>query len=184
MKACTKCGVVQPLSEFYAAKGTRDGLRGDCKSCFKRRAAERYARNPEPAKARARRWAQENPEKRAEWMRRYRESGRRSEVDRRTYLMRTHGITPERYEKKLQRQGGVCAICGSPPRPDISLHVDHDHATGEQRGLLCFRCNNGLGDFGDNRLRLVEAASYLTDHDPEMQELAHVVKQRVRMLKR
>lgn len=183
MKACTKCGVLQPLTEFYAAKGTRDGLRGDCKTCFKRRAAERYARNPEPVKERVRRWAQDNPEKRADWMRRYRASGRRQEVDRRTYLKRTHGITPEQYDQQLAAQRGVCAICEQPPRDDISLHVDHDHATGARRGLLCFRCNNALGDFGDDGERIAQAAAYLLEHDPEMQEMRRLAKERAAALR-
>jgi hypothetical protein len=183
MKPCTKCGVVQPLTEFYSAKGTRDGLRGDCKTCFKQRAADRYRKDPERVKNRVRKWEQENREKRAEWQRKYRASGRRQEVDRRTYLKRTHGITPEQYDAKLEAQGGVCAICGAPPREDISLHVDHDHATGDRRGLLCFRCNNALGDFGDDYERLVAASIYLLDHDPEMQELGRIARERVKALK-
>ena len=182
MKRCTKCGLVQPRSAFYAAKGTRDGLRGDCKGCFRARAAERYRQNPEPVKRRARQWAIDNPEKRADWQRRYRESGRRQRNDRRSYLKRTHGITVAQYDEMLAAQGGVCAICGRPPREDISLHVDHDHATGERRGLLCFRCNNSLGDLSDDPELVANVATYLIEHDPEMKRLKVVVKQRLEEL--
>lgn len=177
---------MRPLTEFYAAKGTRDGLRGDCKSCFKRRAAERYARNPEPVKERVRRWAQENPEKRADWQRRYRASGRRQQVDRRSYLKRKYDITLEQYDEMLAAQGGVCAICGCTPRDDISLHVDHDHTTGEIRGLTCFRCNNSLGDLNDDPRRLRRAIEYLESGVESLNEapmLIALAKERVLALR-
>ncbi len=152
---------MQPLDNFYKATGTRDGLRGDCKGCFKARAAARYRANPEPAKARARQWSRDNPERVAERVRRYRASGRRKQNDRRSYLKRNYGISVEQYDALLAAQGGVCALCEKPPRSDIALHVDHDHATGRIRGLLCFRCNNALGDLGDDPDRMVAAAVYL-----------------------
>ncbi|MCA1845042.1 MAG: endonuclease VII domain-containing protein [Actinobacteria bacterium] len=55
-----------------------------------------------------------------------------------------------------------CAICGRPPRPDISLHVDHEHETGRVRGLLCFPCNNALGLMHEDIALLWRAADYLS----------------------
>ncbi|HEX2040479.1 MAG TPA: endonuclease domain-containing protein, partial [Acidimicrobiales bacterium] len=57
---------------------------------------------------------------------------------------------------------GRCAICKRKPTKGISLHVDHEHRTRRVRGLLCFRCNNALGDFGDRSDLLVAALDYLT----------------------
>src|SRR6476469_8650133 len=130
MKRCTKCGVLRPLDNFYKAGGTRDGYRGDCKSCFQARAQARYPKVRDQAIARARQWAVDNPERLRETKRRYAESGRKRAADRRSYLKRTYGVTPEWYDETLSAQGGGCAICGRPPRDDISLHVDHDHKTG------------------------------------------------------
>jgi hypothetical protein len=65
---------------------------------------------------------------------------------------RLYGITAEEYERKLADQGGVCAACRQPEtrkapksKTIAPLHVDHDHATGQVRGLLCHRCNMALG---------------------------------------
>lgn len=162
MKRCTKCGELRPLDQFYAAKDTRDGLRGDCKLCFKARAKARYPQVRDKAIARAQQWAKENPERRRAWEARYAASGKKAQNDRRSYLKRTYGITLDEYDALLAAQGGVCAICERPPRDDISLHLDHDHTTGEQRGLLCFKCNNALGDFDDDAERLLRAYVYLT----------------------
>lgn len=60
------------------------------------------------------------------------------------YLYRTYRITLAQYEAILELQGGVCALCEKPPKKR-NLSVDHDHRTGEVRGLLCDpRCNNQL----------------------------------------
>jgi hypothetical protein len=125
-------------------------------------AAARHAANPEPARDRTRRWQEENPERVAANQARYRADGRKKATDRRSYLKRRFGITPEDYDAMLDRQGGVCAICKREPRTDISLHVDHDHSTGAVRGLLCFDCNAGIGKFREDVGVLSAAIVYLT----------------------
>ena len=57
----------------------------------------------------------------------------------------------------VRQQGGVCAICGS--GPEDPQHVDHDHETGEVRGILCFNCNGGLGQFHDSIDALLAAST-------------------------
>lgn len=80
-----------------------------------------------------------------------------------------YGITSEQYDELLASQGGVCAICGQPERSKsrnghlLKLAVDHDHETGTVRGLLCDRCNRGLGFFGDDPERLAAAIAYLQE---------------------
>jgi ferric-dicitrate binding protein FerR (iron transport regulator) len=64
------------------------------------------------------------------------------------------------YHRLLREQDGKCAICRvSESRRKLDL--DHDHATGMVRGLLCNSCNLGLGKFGDDPVRLEAAAEYL-----------------------
>ncbi len=161
MKICRKCGESKPLDEFYRMAGMRDGHRNECKRCSLNANAARHRANPEPARERTRQWARDNPERVAAREVAYRESGRKAVSNRRSHLKRKYGITPEEYDELLAEQGGGCGICGRLPRDDISLHVDHDHATGAIRGLLCFRCNNALGDFEDDYERLTAAVRYL-----------------------
>ena len=61
---------------------------------------------------------------------------------RRCHLKSTYGITLEEYDRLFALQSGVCAICQQ--SSSKALHVDHDHATGMVRGLLCPRCNRFL----------------------------------------
>lgn len=71
------------------------------------------------------------------------------------------GITNEDYSRMLDEQNGVCAICHSPAPERGRLAVDHNHATGKVRGLLCHSCNYGLGCFKDDPVYLEAAAAYL-----------------------
>jgi len=78
-------------------------------------------------------------------------------------LKSAYGITPEKYDEMLAAQGGVCAICKNEDTKHKSNYfpVDHNHSTGEVRGLLCSTCNTGLGLFGDSIDTLMGAAAYL-----------------------
>ena len=70
-----------------------------------------------------------------------------------------YGISLEDYDVMLERQNGACAICGR--KPNERLAVDHCHATGTVRGLLCAKCNSGLAFYQDNPERLLAAIAYL-----------------------
>jgi hypothetical protein len=74
--------------------------------------------------------------------------------------------------------GGVCAICG---RADPE-HVDHSHETGAVRGILCFNCNGGLGQFRDSIDALHAAAAYLDAVLPEAVGLTELTRDRIRAL--
>ena len=72
-----------------------------------------------------------------------------------------YGITLEDYALMLAEQGGVCAICGTPPSEARVLDVDHCHESGTVRGLLCRSCNLCLGRMSDDPDLLRRAADYL-----------------------
>lgn len=84
-------------------------------------------------------------------------------------LRKRYGITLEWYREKLSKQGNVCAICKESEvavirGKVIAMPVDHDHTTGKPRGLLCTRCNRGLGLFRDRKDVLNAAIEYLNAH--------------------
>ena len=73
---------------------------------------------------------------------------------------RTYGVTDEEVERLFARQGGLCPIC----RVSGADSVDHCHASGRIRAILCRACNAGLGMFRDDPARLRAAAAYLAKH--------------------
>jgi hypothetical protein len=74
--------------------------------------------------------------------------------------LKARGITLEDYESMLSLSPG-CGICKKLPESKYDLRIDHDHATGRVRGLLCNECNIGLGKLGDSIEGLRAALEYL-----------------------
>lgn len=72
-----------------------------------------------------------------------------------------YGITVQYYEDLKVLQNNRCAICNLTPPDGQVLVVDHDHETEQLRGLLCNKCNRGLGIFGDNVAGIRRALDYL-----------------------
>lgn len=80
------------------------------------------------------------------------------------HIEKKYGLSPEAYTQMVLDQQNQCAICGTTNPGGQTVrkwHVDHDHKTGKVRGLLCFRCNIGLGYFLDDPDALTSAARYL-----------------------
>lgn len=77
-------------------------------------------------------------------------------------MFRKYGVTKEQYLLMLAEQGGKCKLCLRECITKEFLCVDHDHATGEVRGLLCRMCNAALGQFNDDVTTLQRAIDYLT----------------------
>ena len=160
-KACTKCGVIKQLYEFYRASGARDGHRGECKPCARLIRRKWYERNRDWSIENVKAWRKDNPERFAEYQRQYRARPERKRAMRDLYYRRTFGISADEFDALLAGQGGGCAICGKRPERDASLHLDHDHETGVVRGILCLSCNQGIGKFRDDAGLLERAARYL-----------------------
>ena len=112
----------------------------------------------------------------------YRNSSKRREKQRRSYIKRTYGVSLEDLHRLLRAQEDRCAICGKAWQECVSakrssheelfLHylcVDHDHATGKVRGLLCNACNTAIGMFEEDPIRFESAAAYLLLHSNRAQ---------------
>lgn len=176
MKVCNGCGVEKKESQYYNQKAT-------CKQCISgkyfanrdRILADRatwyvantelssirtkgwYRANTAKAIALAGKWRKENPEKAKE----HDELWRKANPDkiRSKGLRYKYGIDLQDYESMLDDQGGVCKICKTTTE---NLVVDHCHATGAVRGILCNGCNAALGFMHDSPDRLIAAAEYLS----------------------
>ena len=133
-----------------------------------------------------RRWREANKEKQAAYKKEYyvankerlnatRKAWRQKTPQywRRSYLKTHYGISPEKYQEMLLAQKGLCYICHLPPTGKPikgqapSLHVDHNHLTGEVRKLLCGKCNQAIGLLDEVPDRIRAAAAYLEEHDHE-----------------
>jgi hypothetical protein len=78
-----------------------------------------------------------------------------------------YGLTHEQFEEMLTGQGDRCAVCGTDtPKGShgFGWSVDHDHVTGQIRGILCGYCNQGIGMLKDDPDVLTAAAKYLQQH--------------------
>lgn len=174
-KYCSKCKTARPIADFGVSRRRADGLNPQCKPCARESARATYRRMKDKDPARVNRnsrranarWREENPEvnqaRSRAW---YHEQGGK-QWSRAYALQKTYGLSLQEYEQRLHDQHGVCAICLKPetrmtrsghPRP---LHVDHDHATGVIRKLLCYACNSALGFFRDDPARMERAIEYV-----------------------
>lgn len=145
VKACCGCGQVKPLEEYY--KRGKQGIESKCRSCCRARSRAYRAANHEALKVK---W------RAASVKYRDRHPGHAREL----HLKRAYGITVAEYESRLRDQHGVCAICERPPGKK-RLHVDHAHETNRVRGILCSKCNRGIGNFAHNPKLLQRATAYL-----------------------
>lgn len=125
-------------------------------------AAKRYAeRHPDRVRKQKQAWYDVNREKSIERNRQWRERNPEGEFN--GHLKRKYGLTREQYDAMWAAQDGKCGICGGPPVGRVKngnakrFDVDHDHATGKVRGLLCHPCNVLLGQARD-RVDVLEAA--------------------------
>lgn len=72
-------------------------------------------------------------------------------------MKRKYGLSADAYQRLVVIQQSACAIC----KREVPLHVDHCHASEKVRGLLCGKCNRGLGMFNDSAELLAAAQNYL-----------------------
>ena len=133
-KLCSKCNKIKPFDLFNYSKNTKDRKHAWCKQCQSQYAKQRYRYLPN----------------------KQRELGLKSK----------YGIAIEEYNQLLERQQNRCALCSTTVagKGRKNFCVDHNHETGEVRGLLCFNCNVGLGMLKDSPSLLQRAIRYLEEN--------------------
>jgi hypothetical protein len=125
------------------------------------RSDSRFCRTPDckrqRQRARWRRWASKDGSR--DKVNDYQRSYRSTEAATFADVRRRYGLTPDQYRRLLEVSGGSCPVCeGASGEP---LCIDHCHATGEVRGMLCRRCNRALGLLGDTIADVERLAGYL-----------------------
>ena len=192
MKICSKCKNNKPEFEFYKRTASKDGLHAWCVECSKIHSKKYAAINSEKARSVTAKWRAENPERAknstSAWRAKNKDKIKIANEKRymsdpekvknasalyrannpaktkNTDLKKKYGITLEKYEELFSIQNGLCEICGTAVAGGNgkAFSVDHDHATGKIRGLLCHHCNLGLGHFKDDKEVLLKAVAYLS----------------------
>lgn len=152
IKTCAKCKVEKSASQFGLHKKSRDGLRNYCKECWNAYKHEWRIHNRENFDA-------HQKKSRDKRLRDGKYQLSPSCMQKRHRLLRLYGMTQLDFDELVEKQDGRCACCGRIPE---YLVIDHDHATGNVRGLLCCKCNLGIGLVGDTQSRLQLAADYLS----------------------
>jgi recombination endonuclease VII len=80
-------------------------------------------------------------------------------------LRHCYGLAIEDFDAMLEAQKGLCCICGGPPPGKHGLYVEHHHATGKIRGLVCILCNNVIGNCRESIEILDKVKAYLLKHN-------------------
>lgn len=139
---CGSCGEKKPLQDFSASRAARGY--GECRTCSKLDRKRHRDRDIEASKSSRR------------------DHYRRNKHLFRDYNLSRYGITSLEYEAMLALQSGGCACCGAVAnRTGKRLFVDHDHVTGAIRGIICHKCNAGIGALGDDAEGVRRALAYL-----------------------
>ena len=116
----------------------------------------------------AKRWKEKNPERANALQRRF---DKKRYERRKSYTLKfKYGITQRQKDDLLRDQGGVCANkgCDCVDPGQRAWQVDHDHATGVIRGILCWRCNAALGLVDDKQAKLLGLIEYLNRTPPNV----------------
>ena len=147
-KTCTTCEEIKPVTDFFKRGKYVDGTtsyKSSCISCFNKYSLDYHYKNR-------------------------RDNGIARKSAYRYTLRTAYGLSQEDFEGMLERQGGLCDICGTPLRNPFNSSigerqaVDHCHESGNVRAILCMACNSGLGHFKDSPVILEKAIKYLNEH--------------------
>ena len=175
-KTCARCLNEIPVSLFYKSKTHKDGYMSWCKSCVLAYGKKYFLEHKKEASEKRKIYNTKNHDRIMEKQKEYAKNHKQDRVASSTKYKKNHpeyvanwkhrmrlkkySITQEEFDLLVKVQNNKCAICGD----TAPLCVDHDHVTGNVRGLLCRACNYSIGAMKDSPERLRSAASYLENH--------------------
>lgn len=161
-KKCPKCERIKDRSEFTVVNKERGWVNSPCKPCASKISTRNYHANKEKHRERHKDWY---------WNRGGKEHRRKQrrtlegQKPRRLEAWKRQGInlTWEEFKDLHEKQNGKCAICEAQEEElERLLAVDHDHDTGEVRGLICGPCNLFIGHLELHRSNLEQALNYIS----------------------
>ena len=144
-KVCNTCGILKPLTEFHKQNTGIHGRLSQCKECRKKYVVA----NADMIRDREREWAKNDGKM-------YKKASRRK-----SRIKKKYGVTEDQVNTLLENQEFRCCICKTDDPGATGWQIDHDHDVGDVRGILCRKCNLGLGLFGDDHRVLRAASEYL-----------------------
>lgn len=159
LKFCSRCIQKLEFSKFGKDIWSPNGLTDYCKDCRNKRGREYNRDNPEIKK--------KTNDAHKEYRKKYYSSPEWRKKLREQHLKSTYNITHKDYEVLLNKQNNVCKICNQfklYQKGKDYMHVDHCHKTGKIRGILCSKCNKGLGSFCDDIELMKNAIKYLEEN--------------------
>jgi Recombination endonuclease VII len=156
MKKCNKCNLTKSETEFHKQKDKGDGLFYCCKQCRTKYDHKHHQSKSDYYKNVVKNFLVKNKDyNKTYWI---------------NYKRPVHGINKDKYLEMFEQQKGVCAVCGYPETSKTKsgkikrLAVDHCHATGKVRGLLCHRCNISIGMLREDVELLYKVINYIKLH--------------------
>ena len=170
VKICSKCGKEKELHEFPTSKREKYGVSYECKKCrhqyyldnrerFIAKSKEQRIKNKEALSEYRKEYAKKNKEKIADFQKEYRKTHKEERLNHQ--YLRKYNISLNEVKELYKKQDGKCALFGEELKWGRECHLDHDHKTGEVRGLLCYKCNLMVGFAEDNVEKLLAAIDYI-----------------------
>lgn len=163
---CSHCMLDKSDNYFYRHPSIKpDGVRKKCTECRNIYRRKAHAANPDIKRTQSLNWDKNNRKRNADRQKRDRQNF--PDRHKNYSLKNAFGITLDDFKILLEVQRGVCAVCEQKETHKHqngkvkNLSVDHNHDTGEIRGLLCFHCNSAIGKFNDSVVLLQRAIDYL-----------------------
>lgn len=168
MNKCTRCKETKPAAAFYKHKRNKSGLASHCKACENIYVAKPEVRTRRSKQQRAYEIAhREDPKFRANSNarnKRYRDKNRANPLVqiriKNSKFLGAYGVTLADRDRMMREQNMECLGCEA-SFWDIAPHLDHCHATGKVRGILCMHCNSVLGHARDSQATLRRLDAYL-----------------------